>query len=112
MQEVTQGDRGSHIYMQRGRRQYTALSHGYMPSKRYCSFCLFGKHLSRDVTPAADKDSDLCIISSVNTSHAARLYNIKDKYLYLPLTHQRTLFPQQQFYDISDGIKHMRGGLN
>lgn len=54
---------------------YTELSHDYMPLKRYCSFCLVGKHLSRDVTLTADKDSDLCIILSVNTSHTALLYN-------------------------------------
>lgn len=34
------------------------------------------KHLSRDLTLAADRDSDLCIILSVNTSHIAGLYSI------------------------------------
>lgn len=34
------------------------------------------KHLSRDLTLAADKECDLCIILSVNTSHTARLYSI------------------------------------
>ena len=76
-QNVSQGDRGSHIYMQRGRHPYAALSHDYMPLKRYCSFCLVGKHLSRDVTLTADKDSDLCIILSVNTSHTAPWYKVK-----------------------------------
>ncbi len=62
--------------MQRGRHPYAALSHDYMPLKRYCSFCLVGKHLSRDVTLAADKDSDLCIILSVNTTHTFQLHNV------------------------------------
>lgn len=75
-QNVSQGDRSIHIYMQRGRHPYTALSHDHMPLKRYCSFCLVGKHLSRDVTLAADKDSDLCIILSVNTSHTTWSYSI------------------------------------
>lgn len=33
-----------------------SLSHDYVPSKRYCSFCLFRKHVSREATLLADKD--------------------------------------------------------
>lgn len=56
---VSRGDTGSHIYMQHVWLLNTSLSH--MPFKRYCSLCLFGKHLFRDVTFSADNDPDLCI---------------------------------------------------
>lgn len=75
-QIVSEGDRGVHIYMQ-VRHPHTAVSHDYMPLKRYCSLCLVGKHLSRDVTLAADKDSDLCIILCVNISQTVWLYNFR-----------------------------------
>lgn len=75
-QIVSEGDRGVHIYMQ-VRHPHTAVSHDYMPLKRYCSLCLVGKHLSRDVTLAADKHSDLCIILCVNISQTVWLYNFR-----------------------------------
>lgn len=87
---VSRGDTGGHIYMQCVRPLNTSLSH--MPFKRYCSLCLFGKHLSRDVTFSADSDPDLCIpfvkistpdcaplkINTVTTAAAHRIPCLQD----------------------------------
>lgn len=79
---VSRGDAGSHIYMQRVRPLNTSLSH--MPFERYCSLCLFGNHLSRDVTFSADNDPDLCLpcaplkINTVTTAADHRIPCLRD----------------------------------
>lgn len=57
---VSRGDRGSHISTQRLWPLNTSLSHTLFT--RYCSLCLFGKHLSADMTLSANKDPDLFLL--------------------------------------------------
>lgn len=74
IQNVSQGDRGFYIYMQRGPFPHTTLSHDYIrPAEVLLIPSIAAKHLSRDVTLAADEDSNLCSTSQTLRLH--RLYH-------------------------------------